>query len=74
MKKLFLSIAALAFIATSMTSCKKDYSCDCTYDDGTGTMVTEKTPIKDAKKKDAEEACDALGLLYTLGGGKCELN
>jgi hypothetical protein len=33
-----------------------------------------KTPINDAKKKDAKEACDALGVLYSLGGGSCELN
>ncbi len=69
MKKLALSIAALAFIATSMTSCKKDYTCACSYNNGIAD-VTQDYPINNQKKKDAEEACDALGILYS---GKCDL-
>ena len=49
MKNLFL-IAAVLF-AFSASSCKKDYTCACTSGD---------IEIKDAKKKDAEDTCDAL--------------
>ena len=72
MKKLLLSAAAFALVASTMTSCKKDYSCDCTYTVG-GVTETDKYPIKDAKKKDAEAACDTWSLLHSTDG-KCELN
>jgi hypothetical protein len=65
MKKVLVAVAVVAFFA----SCKKDYTCDCTT-----AGVTESTPIKDAKKADAQDACDALGAIYSLGGGSCELN
>jgi hypothetical protein len=66
MKKIFAAVAIVALFA----SCKKDYSCDCTF-----AGVTESTPIKDAKKADAEEACDALSAInVAFGGGACTLN
>jgi hypothetical protein len=68
MKKI-APIAALALLAVAFTSCKKDYSCDCTI----GGQTT-KNPINDAKKKDAKDACDALNVFAQLGGGSCELN
>ena len=56
MKKLALSIAALAFIATSMTSCKKDYTCTCTIDFlGVKTTVSETAKMT---KKDAKAWCE----------------
>lgn len=67
MKKLLLAAVVLAGTA-SMTSCKKDYSCECTS--GTDTYKLE---IQDAKKKDAKAACDTWSALYTFGGGSCEL-
>jgi hypothetical protein len=67
MKKIFAAVAIVALFA----SCKKDYTCDC--NDGTG--VIDSTPIKDAKKADAQEACDALSTLnLAFGGGACTLN
>ena len=64
----------VAFLASmGFTSCKKDYTCTCTYTDSDGKQ-TEKTEIKDAKKKDAQDACDAMSLLYSLGGGSCDLD
>ena len=64
------SLLILAVVAVSFASCKKDRTCECTYSDGT----KESTPIKNATKKDAEEACDALGALsLAFGGGTCEL-
>lgn len=58
MKKLVLSIAALALVATTMTSCKKEYDCECTVS-GSGVTGGGITKIKDTKAK-AKEACEAL--------------
>jgi hypothetical protein len=56
MKKLVLSIAALALVATTMTSCKKEYTCECTF---SGVITgTASTTIKDTKKN-ATDACEA---------------
>ena len=44
----------------TMSSCKKDWTCECTATDGTNTSTTS-TVIPDAKKKDAEASCN-----YTL--------
>ena len=46
-----------------MTSCKKDYSCDCTYTIGS-TTETDKYPIKDAKKKDLASIAMSYGYVY----------
>jgi hypothetical protein len=74
MKKLFLSVAALAFIATSMTSCKKDYDCECKWTDPTdNTTETYTYQLKDVKKKDAKDACNAAGNAWVLLGGTCDL-
>ena len=51
MKKVLL-LAAVA-VSFTMVSCKKDYTCTCTYDGSTATMT-----FKTAKKKDAETACE----------------
>jgi Ni/Co efflux regulator RcnB len=56
MKKLVLSIAALALVATTMTSCKKDYTCECTTT-ALGITVSEEKTINDTKKN-AEAECD----------------
>lgn len=53
MKKL-LFVFAIAAVG-SLASCKKDYTCTC---DVAGQEVS--TAINDAKKGDAEDACDAL--------------
>jgi len=72
MKKL-LSIAAVTVALVSLSSCKKDYTCSCTYTaTGLGTQTTNTT-IADAKKKDAETACDNIQTTYSLLGGTCEL-
>lgn len=69
MKKTLLTLAAGAFLL-SFASCKKDYTCTCTIP-GSDPEVLE---IKDAKKGDAKDACDAFGLLYTFAGGSCDLD
>ena len=57
MKKLLLVAAVAAF---TMTSCKKDYTCECTTSVsilGVTTSATASTTIKDTKKK-AKETCE----------------
>lgn len=51
MKKVF--IFALVFGALTLTSCKKDWSCECS----TGGNAASYT-IKDMTRKDAKEQCD----------------
>jgi len=56
MKGTILSIAALCVLG--LASCKKDYTCECTYQ-GTGDItVTEKHDIKNAALDDAKDKCD----------------
>lgn len=64
-KVIMIAVVGGAF---ALTSCKKDYSCECTSGGQTYTLT-----IQDAKKKDADAACDTWGTLYTLAGGSCEL-
>jgi len=52
-KVLFLS---LVFGGLALTSCKKDYECECKYNLG-GEPITHTFDIKDVKKKDAEAGC-----------------
>lgn len=54
MKKLF-PIAMVAVVALMFTSCKKDYTCECSYTTGgvktvlsSGTIHTTKSKAKDA--------------------------
>lgn len=54
MKKLFI-IAVVAFVAT-LTSCKKEWTCECCVDCGGGKICGQET--KKETKKDAQERCD----------------
>lgn len=70
MKKV-IAFAAVAMVA--LASCKKDYTCTCTYD-LMGESMSVDAPLNDMKKKDAEEACDAADATYSMyGGAACEL-
>lgn len=66
MKKI-APIAAIALFAVAFTSCKKEYTCECSID---GTVVGSTT-IKDTKKK-AKDACNQTS---SFGGitAKCEI-
>ncbi len=71
MKKI-ASIAAIAlFGAMAMTSCKKDYTCTCTYNIAGQTTSTDFSLGKQ-KKKDAEAACSAR--VSTLAGTSVSCN
>lgn len=57
MKNLFV-IAAVLF-AFSATSCKKDYTCECT-----GGIGVANYEINNQKKDDAETVCDTYKLVH----------
>ncbi len=68
MKKVLFALSAVAFF--SLASCKKDYTCECAVNGDTMTL-----PIQDAKKGDAEDACDAAEVTYKNADpeASCEL-
>lgn len=57
MKKLGLITSATILLTLVLSSCQKDYTCTCTYDDGKNTGEAVYT-LKD-KKKDVAARCDA---------------
>jgi hypothetical protein len=65
MKKLFLVFAVAGILG--LTSCSKDYTCEC----DNGSSVT----FEDAKKSDAKDACSAYETAQNLAGGSvsCDL-
>lgn len=67
MKKI-APIVAIA-LGAMFTSCKKDYTCNCTMQG-----VSYPIELKDVKKSDAKDACQAAGSIYILGGGSCSLD
>lgn len=68
MKKITL-IAAVALLAVSFTSCKKEYTCECTY---SNTTLNSSSTIK-TTKKDAEDKCSTLNSAASPVGGSCSL-
>lgn len=65
--KFSLILSAAALVAFSFSSCKKDYTCECKWDDSDQTTEYE---YKNVKKKDAEEACESSN---SVSGFTCEL-
>jgi hypothetical protein len=63
MKK--ITILSIAFIAISFASCKKDYTCSCTYTTTEpGAPTTEySTVFKKTSKKSAKSACVSSSIL-----------
>jgi hypothetical protein len=64
MKKSALLLGGLFLISIALTSCKKDYTCECTV----GGVTTKVTLPKTTKKK-AQDACD----VYKVAGVTCDL-
>lgn len=64
MKKTILGLFAIGMIA-AFSSCKKDYTCDCTLGTGAGGMDVSYE-MKNVSKKDAKAACDGY---QTAGAG-----
>lgn len=59
MKKLVLAVTVL--VALSMTSCKKDYTCDCK--DGNGDQFDKQT-YPNTSLTDAKRSCDAREIFW----------
>lgn len=59
MKK-FAPIVAIAMLGMMFTSCKKEYTCQCTVNGTTTDVWTQKL-----KKSDAEAACTAANVVAT---------
>jgi len=57
MKKITLIVAVLIM---SLSSCKKDYSCECKGDSGEITFL-----IENSSKSDAEEGCTSSNASFT---------
>lgn len=55
MKK--ITLLAIAFVAITFASCKKDRVCTCTETPTSGVVTTYQTTFFDAKKKDARLLC-----------------
>lgn len=56
MKKLIFGVSAIVLLGLS--SCKKDYNCECTYQNTGNTTVTENKTIKNVTLDDAKKTCD----------------
>lgn len=67
-KVLFLS---LVFGGLALTSCKKDYTCECTYE-VLGVKSNASVEFKDVKKKEAEDACNSYNI-PSASDMKCSL-
>lgn len=65
MRKLF-PVAVIALVAVMFTSCKKDYTCSCTYTDpSTNTVIIAPNITIHDTKSHAQSACSALNVNYT---------
>ena len=73
MKKVTMILGVAFLAAVLLSSCKKEYTCECTYNNGSTSMTTS-TVIKDTKKN-AEDACSALeiGIVGTTYVWSCEI-
>lgn len=73
MKK--IAFAAAVLFTLGLTSCSKDFTCTCAYNDGTED-VTTTTKFEDTKKGDATEACDDADAVVKIidANGTCSLD
>lgn len=73
MKKLLLRGAFALMTVVALASCKKDYTCTCTFDDASlnGVGVDPSYSILDSKKSDAEAMCSASN---DVAGVSCTLD
>lgn len=70
MKRMKLFLGVFALVAMSLTSCKKDYDCVCTFPDGS----QEVGKIENKSKSDAEKECEEADAIASIAGGSCELD
>ncbi len=74
MKKISLLILC-AGMALGLASCRKDYTCTCTYNAGSGN-VTVPVIYDNVKKSDATEACENSEAVFKTAdpNATCTLN
>jgi hypothetical protein len=72
MKKVYMMLAVCAI---ALASCKKEYTCECTYTDnlGLGLTIDPVSYTFEAKKADAESACEAYNVTAGGTGWDCKL-
>lgn len=63
MKKTLIVFSILAMVAIALSSCKKDYICECTYTSALGTPERTEVPYNNSTKSQAEDACANYKLL-----------
>ncbi|MCB9222806.1 MAG: hypothetical protein H6582_01410 [Crocinitomicaceae bacterium] len=68
MKKLFVLVLAVGALVVTTTSCKKEWTCECTVLGFTGD-----TTLTDISKSDAKDYCDSQDAAASLFGGSCKL-
>ena len=75
MKKTFAILSLVAFAAISLSSCKKDYTCECKYNNGIDANYSINYEFKDVKKSDATDACDTWNSTIKIAdpAGSCKL-
>jgi hypothetical protein len=77
MKKVLFVALATGFIALSVTSCKKNYTCTCTIKLNDTTIGTSTFTFKDTKSK-AKTACNDEAATVSSGGSNetvtCSIN
>lgn len=61
-----------AFTIFGLTSCKKDWTCECTTTTG-GISATSSSTIYDASKSDATDACNDLNEVNTIFTRNCKI-
>ncbi|HRD38238.1 MAG TPA: hypothetical protein PLC65_06370 [Bacteroidia bacterium] len=66
MKK--ITILAVAALAISFASCKKDRTCTCTHTPSSGTSYTTKTTMYKVKKDHAAQMCIGEQTVTEAGG------
>jgi hypothetical protein len=65
MKKIVTIVAVALFGVLVLPSCKKDYTCTCTFGGQSAS-----TTLKNVTKKDAKAACES----GNIGGASCSLD
>lgn len=72
MKKQILFAAMGLFLVAGFTSCKKDYTCECTITTNDQFTSSSSTTISNSSKKDAKNSCDEGNAVVTSGNIKME--
>lgn len=73
----YILVAAVALIALSTTSCRKTYTCECTFINNNFGSTRPSSPavefrqVEGASKDKAKDECDRLE--YDYQGASCKL-